>query len=97
MLAYVKETQCLVPTPPSDLPPLLPAAVLSPGEIPRASFSRLRGDRHILRGRLPHRLHGRHRGGVPHEEHRKEAGLWGPPGGPQTEQADPPAPPGNRK
>lgn len=96
MLAYMKETQRLVPFPLSDTLHRF-AAVLSTGEIPRASFSRLCGDRHILCGCLPHRLHGRHRGGVSHEEHREEAGLWGPPGGPQTEQTDPPAPPGNRK
>lgn len=69
----------------------------SPREIPRAPFPRLCGDCNILCRRLPHRMHGGHRGGVPHEEHCKETWLWGATSSPQTEQADPSAPPGNRK
>lgn len=73
------------------------SAFLSAWEDSRVHFPRLRGDRDILRGRLPHCLHGGHCGGVPHEEHCKEARLWWPASGSQTDQADPPAPPGNRK
>lgn len=46
---------------------------LSCREKRRASSPRLCGDRYILCGRVSHRLHGGHCGGVPHEEHRKEA------------------------
>ncbi len=90
-------SECLPPPVFDLLSHRSPFIFLSPWEIPRAPFPRLCGDRNILRGCLPHRLHGGHRGGVPHEEHCKETWLWWPTSGPQTEQADPSAPPGNRK
>lgn len=76
--------------------PLTPR-FLSHWRIPGSPFAALRGDRHILCGSLPHRLHGGHCGGVPDEEHNKETRFRGPAGCPQAEQADPSEAPGNRK